>query len=291
MGDFAVKSIKTLPDPCPPAESKRTLKAQERQLYAPMSDTSGIVFDQDAVYISIPDHQVNFTRTEGIWWHSLFTACSWMADGPVTTSGPGEEMVFTLQDTAISINEKLQESGLQLFRQSKVLRDSEMPVDSEPEDHLETETSQAENELHYSSSGEGAAECQEQSQDSLPEHAPWKRAIVENAEKNFKPPPNIFELVYGLLELLHAFTNAKRGIDTALKKLVLMMKHRLTMRTMMNFSSLSSYMNIDPMFLPSNTLMLKIIANYLESLPLIWTTTRFVHSFVWYCLHLLDSIF
>ncbi len=55
-GDFNMKEITSIPDPCPlPTKIKRTLKEKERVIYAPMSDLGNIFFDKDAVYINVPD--------------------------------------------------------------------------------------------------------------------------------------------------------------------------------------------------------------------------------------------
>jgi ribosome biogenesis protein BMS1 len=55
VGDFAVRSISLLPDPCPlpDALKKRTLVEKEKTIYAPMSGVGGIVYDKDAVYIDL----------------------------------------------------------------------------------------------------------------------------------------------------------------------------------------------------------------------------------------------
>jgi ribosome biogenesis protein BMS1 len=61
VGDFRVKEITSLPDPCPFPEAvkKRTLNYKERLIYAPMSDVAGILYDKDAVYITTPSAQAN----------------------------------------------------------------------------------------------------------------------------------------------------------------------------------------------------------------------------------------
>jgi ribosome biogenesis protein BMS1 len=62
-GDFAIESLSALPDPCPlPDADKngkgrrlRGLNDRQRLIYAPMSDLSGIIYDQDAIYIDVPE--------------------------------------------------------------------------------------------------------------------------------------------------------------------------------------------------------------------------------------------
>ena len=57
VGDMDVGEVTALPDPCPrPSTVKRRgLDDKQRLIYGPMSDVGGLLFDQDAVYITIPD--------------------------------------------------------------------------------------------------------------------------------------------------------------------------------------------------------------------------------------------
>jgi ribosome biogenesis protein BMS1 len=64
-GDFPVASIREIEDPCPlcpKATSQRTLRNQERRLYAPMSEVGGLVIDDDAIYVDLPRNQTHFTK-------------------------------------------------------------------------------------------------------------------------------------------------------------------------------------------------------------------------------------
>ena len=47
-GDFTIKDLHILPDPCPlpEKEKKRSLTEKERLIYAPMSGVGGIVYDK-----------------------------------------------------------------------------------------------------------------------------------------------------------------------------------------------------------------------------------------------------
>lgn len=67
-GDFAIKNLTVIPDPCPLPESERkmrTLSDRNRLTYAPMSDISGIVYDRDAVYIDMPEGKPDEEEQEG----------------------------------------------------------------------------------------------------------------------------------------------------------------------------------------------------------------------------------
>lgn len=57
-GDFKIKSISSMPDPCPlPKKSdkqkRRSLNEKERLIYAPFCGVGGVLCDRDAVYIEI----------------------------------------------------------------------------------------------------------------------------------------------------------------------------------------------------------------------------------------------
>jgi ribosome biogenesis protein BMS1 len=70
VGDFAVKSLDVLEDPCPTPNktnkvtkenkeeaARKRLKDKQRLVYAPMSDIAGIRYDSDAIYIDQPTNQ------------------------------------------------------------------------------------------------------------------------------------------------------------------------------------------------------------------------------------------
>lgn len=54
-GDFCLKEITALDDPCPlpSQERKRTLNEKDKLLYAPMSDIGSVAYDNDVVYINL----------------------------------------------------------------------------------------------------------------------------------------------------------------------------------------------------------------------------------------------
>lgn len=58
--------MSALADPCPLPSTikKRGLNEKEKLLYAPMADVGEMLYDKDAVYINIPEHQVQFTAKE-----------------------------------------------------------------------------------------------------------------------------------------------------------------------------------------------------------------------------------
>src|SRR5271170_6172556 len=115
VGDFTISQVTGLTDPCPsPAAvarergteggkvKRRSLSDKQKLIYAPMSDVGGIMFDKDAVYISVPEKQ-SFTRRE---------------DGEEDEFvGVGERLVMKLQEQRIGLGGT--DKGLRLFSEGQ----------------------------------------------------------------------------------------------------------------------------------------------------------------------------
>jgi len=97
-GDFQLKDLSLLPDPCPFPEKggvkvRRTLDMRERILYAPMSGAGGIVYDKDAVYIDDNRQQ----------------------DNQKSTDDPGTLLTSSMVDVDKTIDNKMLESTVSLL--------------------------------------------------------------------------------------------------------------------------------------------------------------------------------
>ncbi|KAL6660092.1 hypothetical protein ACP70R_002214 [Stipagrostis hirtigluma subsp. patula] len=106
-GDFSLSGVTGLADPCPlpSAAKKRGLRDKEKLFYAPMSGLGDLLYDKDAVYININDHLVQFSQTDD-------------NDAPKKLGkrrDVGVDLVKTLQNTRYSLDEKLQQSFINLF--------------------------------------------------------------------------------------------------------------------------------------------------------------------------------
>ncbi|XP_054812121.1 ribosome biogenesis protein bms1 [Prosopis cineraria] len=110
VGDHCLAGITLLPDPCPlpSAAKKKGLRDREKLFYAPMSGLGDLLYDKDAVYININDHFVQFSKVDD--------ENSAMA-GKGNDRDVGEVLVRSLQNTKYSINEKLENSSINLFSQ------------------------------------------------------------------------------------------------------------------------------------------------------------------------------
>ena len=141
VGDCTVADVAALPDPCPlPSTDKKQRKLDERAklLYAPMSDVGGLLYDKDAVYISMDDRSVNFSKRGDSGAPGAGSGVA--EEGAIAGAGLGVGMVHGLQDTRVALDEKLAASEIQLFRGRGTLKgdyeDSAREEDSEDEDDL-----------------------------------------------------------------------------------------------------------------------------------------------------------
>ena len=99
VGDFTVRNISFLADPCPIPEKRekrrRSLTEKEKLLYAPMSGVGGLVYDKDAVYIDTKrDSAQNSDKTE---------------------NEPADALVTDLLSSDLSIKDKMLHAPVKLF--------------------------------------------------------------------------------------------------------------------------------------------------------------------------------
>lgn len=64
VGDYRLDDITALADPCPlpSAAKKKGLRDKEKLFYAPMSGLGDLLYDKDAVYITIKDDFVQYSK-------------------------------------------------------------------------------------------------------------------------------------------------------------------------------------------------------------------------------------
>ncbi|XP_054168534.1 ribosome biogenesis protein BMS1 homolog [Oppia nitens] len=97
-GDFTIKDISFLSDPCPlpDKEKRRSLNEKERLIYAPMSGVGGLVYDKDAIYIDLGGSHSHKDKTDEHKEHD-------------------DEMVSSIISSKQTIDEKMASTQLQLF--------------------------------------------------------------------------------------------------------------------------------------------------------------------------------
>ena len=126
VGDMKVKEITQLPDPCPlPSQDKRARRLDDRSkmIYAPMSDVGGLLYDKDAVYVSLDDRKVNYTNKAGHFGDDKGNKIGYLGDDASDDDDEeggrgvisGVKMVKGLQSTQSGFDEKLKNSEISLF--------------------------------------------------------------------------------------------------------------------------------------------------------------------------------
>ncbi|XP_019451232.1 PREDICTED: ribosome biogenesis protein BMS1 homolog isoform X3 [Lupinus angustifolius] len=144
VGDYSLPGITALPDPCPlpSAAKKKGLRDKEKLFHAPMSGLGDLMYDKDAVYINIHDHLVQFSKVDD-------ENSAMMSKGK--DRDVGEVLVKSLQNTKYSINEKLENSSINLFGQkpkvsSEALADTRDDIagkDSEDNNEMDSDGSES----------------------------------------------------------------------------------------------------------------------------------------------------
>ena len=114
VGDCKLAGVSALEDPCPlpSATKKKGLREKEKLLYSPWSNVGEVLYDKDATYVDINDHQVQYSKPEANGAEVVDP------ESIVDNDDVGVTMVKTLQNTKYSIDEKLNNSFIQLFRGS-----------------------------------------------------------------------------------------------------------------------------------------------------------------------------
>eukprot|EP01132_Coremiostelium_polycephalum_P002311 gene2311-2850_t len=98
-GDYVMKSVTPLPDPCPlPTEKKRILNEKDRLIYAPMGNIGNILYDKDAVYINVPGNRASIKDED-----------------EDEEMDEGDQLVNSLKNTKFSLDEKMEQSELKVF--------------------------------------------------------------------------------------------------------------------------------------------------------------------------------
>nr|XP_032814905.1 ribosome biogenesis protein BMS1 homolog isoform X2 [Petromyzon marinus] len=115
-GDFFLRDVSFLPDPCPLPErrTKRTLDHRDRLIYAPFSGVGGIVYDKDAVYIDLGGSHSHKHGQEEL----------------EETQGPTQELVQTLIANQSTLDVKMAASRMALFSRSEPMQS--LDVQEEP---------------------------------------------------------------------------------------------------------------------------------------------------------------
>lgn len=108
-GDYPVKSIHMLPDPCPlpNKEKKRSLTEKEKLVFAPMSGVGGIIYDKDAVYIDLGGSKAGRQANK-----------SNNPENDQVIDNNEDNLVSSLHSLPETLDSKMESSGLSIFKKS-----------------------------------------------------------------------------------------------------------------------------------------------------------------------------
>ena len=191
VGDFNVHSVAVVDDPCPLPSKERELKmrrslnSKETLIYAPMANVGNVLYDRDAVYINIP--KVQYSRSGVDSEGQRFGA-----PGPQQprSVNEGVSLIHNLQDVNVGIQERLDDTTVQLFRTSKPVS----AADFAPDARESSDDSSSESDDDSSSDGGTRS-------DEASETAQIKSQVVKRAAENFASrnsrAANLQQLVYG----------------------------------------------------------------------------------------------
>ncbi|GBG27584.1 Ribosome biosis protein BMS1-like [Hondaea fermentalgiana] len=233
VGDFVLHKVSALPDPCPlpgkesELKRNRALNAKETLLYAPMSNIGNVMFDKDAVYINLPE--VNFTRQEDLELAHDSDADeddddSDDSDSEVDSEDEdddvveGVKLVQDLQKVGTGLDDHLESSGLQLFKNSKAITRDDL-VESKTESKMDASSDDSEEDSADENENSAGDDDDDDDDDDEKETARWKSNLMEKATASFqerkKRVANVMDMVYGEAGDGSASSDARKGVSKA----------------------------------------------------------------------------
>lgn len=150
IGDYSMEEVNVLPDPCPLPNKdaqRQTLNKKDSLLFAPLSNVGAVSFDKDAVYIDIG--RVNYTKKENLEIGKRGDNDEEIVEVEYDADEPAN-LLKSLQDVEEGVDEKMKNSTLRLFKNSKAVRagsDEESSDDDSSDEESKEEASQANEEM------------------------------------------------------------------------------------------------------------------------------------------------
>jgi ribosome biogenesis protein BMS1 len=146
-GDFGLKSIREIPDPCPKptkTNGKSKLGEKDKLVYAPMADIGNIEYDADAMYIKMPSHSILYsqqvlpddTKKPGEDESDSEDGQPALMNAP-NPAGPGERMVIDLQRADGTLDDAIENAQLRLFSGSAPMKAAEFDDSDEDDDEVD----------------------------------------------------------------------------------------------------------------------------------------------------------
>eukprot|EP01130_Rhizamoeba_saxonica_P001422 TRINITY_DN11282_c0_g1_i2.p1 TRINITY_DN11282_c0_g1~~TRINITY_DN11282_c0_g1_i2.p1 ORF type:complete len:1080 (-),score=316.44 TRINITY_DN11282_c0_g1_i2:87-3326(-) len=195
-GDYNMKSVSTLEDPCPfPADrrQKQKLNQKERLLYAPMSDVGALFYDNDGVYFE---------------------------DTGNKRSRPSDKIIDELKNMEETLDENIKNTQVSLLSGSsknvilnnktrRAAPDQKEKFDNEMESESSSDGSgeinifstnlKSNKDVDSSSSSmeEESEENGDRYKDDIDGSLRWKETMLQRAIDRFNKPVDLMKLVYG----------------------------------------------------------------------------------------------
>ena len=146
VGDFPISALSCIDDPCHQPgvpgggdlQERATLKKKDNLLYAPLANVGRVKIDNDGVYIELKT--VHYTKKEnlllGDGQGQDRDEYGDATDGTMKGDTPAD-LLRSMQDVAFSLDQRMEDSELSLFKGSQKVKSSTMRVDNETNDDIE----------------------------------------------------------------------------------------------------------------------------------------------------------
>lgn len=181
-GDFTISSIKELQDPCPLSDpknvSQRSLRQQSNLIYAPMSEIGGVKIDENAIYVDLPKHQINFTSPDSESLKLTEEEASKLKEDIQVTKGVemvrqlqqkssneknedqnnNEDMLEILEGLYVPVNEKNEVQNSKVIEKKEEVPQQKLESENEEEEEEEYEEEEANEEAAVKNEEEDSEE-------------------------------------------------------------------------------------------------------------------------------------
>lgn len=212
VGDFPISALSSIDDPCHQPgvpgggdlQERVTLKKKDNLLYAPLANVGRVKIDNDGVYIELKT--VHYTKKE----HLLLGDGQGQerdeygdsTDGAMKGDTPAD-LLRSMQDVAFSLDQRMEDSELSLFKGSQKVKSSTMRMDSNTNDDNEEDeddgydddeydqVDEEEDEDEDDDEEEGCEEDGDEEEEEAKQHVPsssssqWKVGMQDRAASSF----------------------------------------------------------------------------------------------------------
>jgi ribosome biogenesis protein BMS1 len=140
VGDFPISGLSSIEDPCHQPgvpgggdlQEKATLKKKDNLLYAPLANVGRVKIDSDGVYIELKT--VHYTKKENLVLGDSQGRDEYgdAEEGAARGNTPAD-LLRSMQDASFSLDQRMEDSEMSLFRGSAGVKSSSMKAESNQE--------------------------------------------------------------------------------------------------------------------------------------------------------------